>query len=703
MSNENDMKLECAFSLAEMMVVMLIMSIVLAAMAPVITTRIKADDAIRTAGIIGGNDENNPWQWTENSDTDAYSQADRNMIGQKKLGADDGDAKLIINVSGDINTDHILFKRDNADESLGLGEGILGRIHLGTNKSFLFGSLADGTVLSDESIGIGYKVTAGGTPESINNIAIGINTISRGEESLAIGNNTSVIAKNSLAIGNGAVAGGTQIKSGAETKLGNATAIGLNAKAYGSTTVAIGASAEAGDPTNATQCSNSVAIGYAAKATKEQSLAIMRMAEASGTSSIAIGKNALASNTNAIAIGAADNEVKDKETGEILYWNRTTASGISSIAIGTSAQVVANTSIAIGWMARTTAYRAIGIGPGVEVTGEKAIAIGSGESSDNEFGKPVVRDNTQAIGNLSIAIGYKAIGDGAYGIAIGTTTSAGESAIAIGRSTQASAGSIAMGTSSKASNLRSISIGVDSAAEGRYCVNIGSDAKTPESYAVALGPHANAKGNYSTALGMRSGANATSAISIGSYAGASGENSIAIGSAAYNSANGTLTYEVKATGSNSVAIGSQAQATHDWDFILGSANHNVKIPGTLTVKGANVTSDKRLKYIKGENKNGLDAVRKMKVYNFTFKKDQNKEPRVGVIAQELQKILPDAVKKGSDGFLTIRIDDIIYTLVNAVKELDRKVSELTQTLKQVQAEQKRINKRLDTLEQKSVH
>ena len=78
-----------AFSLAEMMVVMLVMSIVLAAMAPVITTRIKADEAIRTAGIVGGNDENNPWQWTENSDTDAFSKADRNMIGQKKLGEND--------------------------------------------------------------------------------------------------------------------------------------------------------------------------------------------------------------------------------------------------------------------------------------------------------------------------------------------------------------------------------------------------------------------------------------------------------------------------------------------------------------------------------------------------------------------------------------------------------------------------------------
>ena len=65
----------------------------------------------------------------------------------------------------------------------------------------------------------------------------------------------------------------------------------------------------------------------------------------------------------------------------------------------------------------------------------------------------------------------------------------------------------------------------------------------------------------------------------------------------------------------------------------------------------------------------------------------------GVIAQDLQKVFPDAVKKGVDGFLTIRMEDMFYAVINAIKELDIKY----------QAQEKRINeleKRIDKLEAK---
>ena len=83
----------------------------------------------------------------------------------------------------------------------------------------------------------------------------------------------------------------------------------------------------------------------------------------------------------------------------------------------------------------------------------------------------------------------------------------------------------------------------------------------------------------------------------------------------------------------------------------------------------------------------------MKVFNYTFKKDTKKEPHVGVIAQDLQKIFPNAVKKGADGFLTIRMEDMFYAVINAIKELDAKY----------QAQEKRINeleKRIEKLEAK---
>jgi len=47
------------------------------------------------------------------------------------------------------------------------------------------------------------------------------------------------------------------------------------------------------------------------------------------------------------------------------------------------------------------------------------------------------------------------------------------------------------------------------------------------------------------------------------------------------------------------------------------------------------------------------------------------EPSVGFIAQEVQKVLPDAVKEGPTGLLAVEYTRIIPLLVEAVKELAR--------------------------------
>ena len=104
-------------------------------------------------------------------------------------------------------------------------------------------------------------------------------------------------------------------------------------------------------------------------------------------------------------------------------------------------------------------------------------------------------------------------------------------------------------------------------------------------------------------------------------------------------------------------------------------------------------SDRRLKYMGKESTSGLDKIKQLKVFNYTFKKDKTKTPHVGVIAQDLQKVFPDAVKKGTDGFLSIRFEDMFYAMINAIKELDLKY----------QAQEKRINEleaRIERLEDK---
>ena len=82
----------------------------------------------------------------------------------------------------------------------------------------------------------------------------------------------------------------------------------------------------------------------------------------------------------------------------------------------------------------------------------------------------------------------------------------------------------------------------------------------------------------------------------------------------------------------------------------------------------------------------MDEIKKLELFNYTFKKDKDKTPRVGVMAQDLQKIFPDAVVTGDDGFLRIRMEDMFYAVVNAVKELDVKLTALTEQVKTLVAD-----------------
>ena len=70
------------------------------------------------------------------------------------------------------------------------------------------------------------------------------------------------------------------------------------------------------------------------------------------------------------------------------------------------------------------------------------------------------------------------------------------------------------------------------------------------------------------------------------------------------------------------------------------------------------------------------------------------------MAQDLQKIFPNAVKKGADGFLTIRMEDMFYAVINAIKELDARISALEKENKLLKEQNKALDARLKALEAK---
>lgn len=123
---------------------------------------------------------------------------------------------------------------------------------------------------------------------------------------------------------------------------------------------------------------------------------------------------------------------------------------------------------------------------------------------------------------------------------------------------------------------------------------------------------------------------------------------------------------------DSLYIDTDGSDTNKNKYVRGEKGPFVTKYGTLPES----SSDLRLKNIVSEFKQGLESIKKIKIYNYTFKKDKSKNAQVGVIAQDLKKIFPTAVWKDENGYYRIRWDEMFFASINAVKELSDKVDSL---------------------------
>ena len=133
------------------------------------------------------------------------------------------------------------------------------------------------------------------------------------------------------------------------------------------------------------------------------------------------------------------------------------------------------------------------------------------------------------------------------------------------------------------------------------------------------------------------------------------------------------------------------------------------------LKAASSMSDERKKNILSDSTAGLKEINALEVKNYTYKDDKNNTPHVGVIAQQLQKVFPNSVFEGSDGFLRIKTEEIFYAMVNSIKELcaklqdltakvtglDKRITELENQNKILLEQNKAFEKRLEKLEKQS--
>lgn len=133
--------------------------------------------------------------------------------------------------------------------------------------------------------------------------------------------------------------------------------------------------------------------------------------------------------------------------------------------------------------------------------------------------------------------------------------------------------------------------------------------------------------------------------------------------------NGTAKLE---TNSSGLAITGNVAATGTL------ASGNITVTGTVVASG-NITafSDSRVKEDVELIDNALDKVKQVRGVTFTRNDVEDTETRhAGVIAQELQAVLPEAVYPTQSGMLSVDYGNTIGLLVEAIKELTAKVEAL---------------------------
>jgi hypothetical protein len=141
----------------------------------------------------------------------------------------------------------------------------------------------------------------------------------------------------------------------------------------------------------------------------------------------------------------------------------------------------------------------------------------------------------------------------------------------------------------------------------------------------------------------------------------------------------------------------------------GSSNYRLDVAGNARSWGWYTFSDERLKTKIEPLKGSLDKILQMQGVSYQFKGDTDKYAdlkddkltstkaktiendafeskavsRIGFLAQDIQKVLPSAVQKEENGYLSVNYNEIIPLLVEGLKEQQNEINELKLKIKEL--------------------
>ena len=202
----------------------------------------------------------------------------------------------------------------------------------------------------------------------------------------------------------------------------------------------------------------------------------------------------------------------------------------------------------------------------------------------------------------------------------------------------------------------------------------------------ALG--SNTTGSYNTGVGYLTNVgsgNLTNATAIGAYAYVTQSNTLVLGS--INGVN-------NATSSTNVGIGTTAP-----DNLL-TVNGSADKPGGGSW---GTYSDRRLKTLDGSFDSGLSQILKLHPVRYRYNKEnalgiQDAEEHIGLVAQDVQAVIPEAVTKNRKGYLLLNNDPIIWSMLNAIKEQQALIHQQREQIKVQEAEIVRLGSQVKAIQ-----
>ncbi|MEO1033182.1 MAG: tail fiber domain-containing protein [Bacteroidota bacterium] len=360
-------------------------------------------------------------------------------------------------------------------------------------------------------------------------------------------------------------------------------------------------------------------------------------------------------------------------------------------------------------------------------SGSYAFAAGESTYAGGSHSIAMGRFNV-ADGDYSTIVGRSSITEGDYSFIAGQSnqiTSIGDHSIALGEwNSISTSNASAIGSYNEVSGLSSAAIGYDHMVSGAYSSALGIQNEVTGSFASAIGSNATASGFGSVAIGTNIVAPSSKEVVIGSYndlytpsssttwnlndrlfvvgngydpilSPIIRQNAMTILKSGFTGigtdnpqerlhiANGRLrigSETIEDTGSNQLSFNASLLPDGDNIMRLGSASN--RWVGVWATDGTINTSDRREKKNIKALQYGLDEVLQMQPVSFNWKSNSNPDTKLGLIAQDLQYIVPEVVKSHSwetneaTGTmmkkelerLGVYYSDLVPVLINAVKE-----------------------------------